>query len=148
MASKLGMARKMASLGISTHVASAREKTVVARLLKGETLGTTVKPMPGKRNAVKRWLASEVHNAEAAITANPCLADMMRKPGVLSILPVGLTKIGGAFDKGDMVRVVDEAGATLALGVARYDASALRPMLGKKNQPVFIHYDQLHKVSS
>src|SRR5260221_9430430 len=56
-----------------------RSKHIVARLLKGEHIGTTVAPPMGKRkNAVKRWLASEVHNARAAITANPCLVDMIR----------------------------------------------------------------------
>jgi glutamate 5-kinase len=147
MESKLGMARKLAGLGVRTHVAAAREKSILSRLLRDESVGTTVVPMPGRRNAVKRWLASEVHNVRADITANPCLAEMMRKPGAaISILPVGLTQIGGGFDKGDLVRIVDDGGRALALGVARYDAAALRAALGKKNQPVFIHYDQLHKV--
>ena len=148
MVSKLGMARKLAGLGIQTHVAAAREEKVISRLLKGQALGTTVMPSPGKRNAVKRWLASEVQKARVRITANVCLAEIIKKPDVaLSILPVGLTKISGDFDKGDLVQIVDEKGQALALGVARYDAATLRPALGKQNQPVFIHYDQLHKVS-
>jgi glutamate 5-kinase len=148
MQSKLGMARKMSALGIRTHIAAAREPNIIMRLLRGEAMGTTVAPLPVKRNAVKRWLASEVNNVRAAITANSCLAEMMQKPGAaLSLLPVGLTKITGDFDKGDLVQIVSESGHALALGVARYDAATLRPALGKKNQPVFIHYDQLHRLS-
>lgn len=147
MASKLGMARKMASLGIQTHVAAAREKGVIRRLLDGDSLGTTVAPMRGKRNAVKRWLASEVNSIRAAITANDQLAGLLRQPQhVLSILPVGLTKIAGSFDKGDLVRLTDGKGNILAIGVAKYDDMTLRDNLGKKNQPVFIHYDQLHRL--
>ena len=45
------------------------------------------------------------------------------------------------------MQVIDDNGKTLALGVARYDAATLRKSLGKKQQPVFIHYDQLHRVA-
>jgi len=148
MSSKLAVAKKMAALGIRTHIASASEAKVIARLLRDEAIGTTVMPLPGKRNAVKRWLASEVNKAPATVTANACLADMMRKPDqALSLLPVGLTKISGLFGKGDLVQIIDEKGKALAIGVARYDAAALRQALGKKQQPVFIHYDQLHRVN-
>lgn len=147
MASKLGMAKKMASLGIQTHVAAARDAKIITRILRDESVGTTVRSMKGKRNAVKRWLASEVNSVRGSITANACLVEMMRKPhAAFSILPVGLTSISGPFEKGDLVQLVDEKGEALALGVAKCDASALRPMLGKKNQPVFIHYDQLHRL--
>ncbi len=42
MTSKLGIARKMAVLGIQTHIASARRKTSIARLLRDEAVGTAV----------------------------------------------------------------------------------------------------------
>ncbi len=148
MASKLGMARKLASMGIKAHIAAARTPNVIASLLKNEAIGTTILPMATKRNAVKRWLGSEVHNVRADITANTCLAEMIRKPdAAISILPVGLTKIRGNFEKGDLVQLLDENGEALALGVAKYDATSLRSSLGKKNQPVFIHYDQLHRLN-
>jgi len=148
MTSKLNIAKKMSVLGIRTHIAGAREKDVIARLLRDEDVGTTSLPLPGKRNAVKRWLASEVNEIPASVTANACLAEMMRKPGpAMSLLPIGLTKIVGAFTKGDLVEIVDENGAALALGVARCDATDLKKMLGKKQQPVFVHYDQLHRMT-
>lgn len=147
MSSKLSMARKMADLGIYTHIAAAGEPNIIARILNNENVGTTIHPLPGKRNAVKRWIASEVNQIPASVTANKCLADMILKPGqAISLLPIGLTKISGNFSKGDLVKIVDEKGKTLALGVARYDATLLRQSLGKKQQPVFIHYDQLHLV--
>ncbi len=147
MQSKLGVARKMATLGIRTQIAAAREENVISRLLANEELGTTIAPASVKRSAVKRWLASEVSAAPATVTANQCLAEIIRDHNqAISLLPVGLTAIKGEFDKGDLVQVVDESGKPLALGVARYSAVALRRALGKKQQPVFIHYDQLHRV--
>ena len=89
-----------------------------------------------------------MNRAPATVTANTCLAEMIRKDGqVFSLLPVGLTKIAGSFGKGDMVQIIDESGQSLAVGIARCDATTLRSMLGKKRQPVFIHYDQLHKMA-
>ena len=148
MTSKLAVARKMAQLGIPTHIAAAREDNIITRLMKNETVGTAIAPLPGKRNAVKRWLASEINLVPASVTANECLAAIMRDPQqAISLLPVGLTHIKGEFDKGDLVQVIDDKGKPLALGVARYDAAALRRALGKKQQPVFIHYDQLHRMA-
>jgi glutamate 5-kinase len=148
MTSKLSVAKKMAALGIRTHIAAAHEVKVISRLLGDEKIGTTVVPQTGKRNAVKRWLASDVMKAPSSVTANESLAAMLRKGGLaMSLLPVGLTKISGTFDKGDLVRVIDEKGHPLALGIARYDAAILRQALGKKRQPVFIHYDQLHRIN-
>lgn len=42
MQSKLGTARRMAALGMGVHIASAREKKVLARILKGEKIGTAI----------------------------------------------------------------------------------------------------------
>jgi glutamate 5-kinase len=150
MQSKLGVARKMAALGIRTHIAAAREENVIPRILAGAPLGTVIAPASGKKNsAVKRWLASEVSASPAAVTANACLADIIRDHHqAVSLLPVGLTSVKGEFGKGDLVRVTDEKGKPLALGVARYDAATLRRALGKKKQPVFIHYDQLHRMEA
>ena len=149
MTAKLASARKLAAMGITTHIAAAREPRILSRILAGETVGTKVMPLPGKRNAVKRWLASEVNQAPASVTANDCLAVILRRPDqAVSLLPIGLTAIAGTFAKGDLVQIVDEAGTALALGIARYDDTALRLALGKKRQAVFIHYDQLHRVSA
>lgn len=149
MTSKLSIAHKMAALGIYTHIASARAPSIIAAILCGDNPGTTIMPLPGKRNAVKRWLASEVNMAPAAVMVNACLADILRDPKqAVSLLPVGLVAVDGDFEKGDLVKIVDEAGKSLALGVARYGAGKLRGALGKKQQPVFIHYDQLHRVTT
>lgn len=149
MANKVKISRRMAELGIRTHIAAAGTPNIIARLLQDEPLGTTVAPFAsGKRNPVKRWLASEINiAAPASVTANGCLAALMRESDqTLSILPVGLVDIQGVFNKGDLVQIVDESGKALALGVARYDAAILREALGKKQQPVFVHYDQLHRL--
>ncbi len=46
MLSKLDTSRKVSSLGITTHIASVREPSILARLLKGELIGTTIKGKP------------------------------------------------------------------------------------------------------
>ncbi|MBI1273663.1 MAG: glutamate 5-kinase [Alphaproteobacteria bacterium] len=149
MATKLAVARKLAGLGIRTQIAAARTPRVLARLAKNDPLGTMVAALPVKHNATKRWLASETSKATASVTANECLAVILRDPAKApSLLPVGITRVSGKFARGEMVRVIDEAGTLLALGVARYDAARLRAVLGQKKQPVFIHYDQLHRTAA
>lgn len=49
MASKLKIARKMAMLGIQTHIAAAREEKIISRLLRGESIGTLAKAQKMRR---------------------------------------------------------------------------------------------------
>jgi glutamate 5-kinase len=60
-----------------------------------------------------------------------------------SLLPVGVVKIEGEFEKGDLVRLVDESGQTLGLGLAEYGAEKARERLGQHGQRPLVHYDYL-----
>jgi glutamate 5-kinase len=143
MVSKLASSRKLARVGITTHIADAREDNVLARLLADERLGTTILAAR-KAGPIKRYLASGQGKLSGAITANACLAEQLRDPDrILSILPIGLTAIDGAFEKGDLVAVHDEQGERLAVGVAKYGDKVLRGYLGQPRMPVFLHYDSL-----
>ena len=56
MATKLGTARKMAGLGVTTHIAAMKVQDVLLRIVKGEQLGTTILPLKKKSN-LKKWIA-------------------------------------------------------------------------------------------
>ena len=72
----------------------------------------------------------------------------------MSILPVGVTAASGTFRSGDMVRVLDARGTETAKGLANYDMSETRRLLGGKSsetegilgyrdEPELIHRDNL-----
>ncbi len=71
-----------------------------------------------------------------------------------SLLPAGVRKVEGRFDKGDAVVVRELDGRELARGLSRYDASeaekikglrsdAIEQALGYTSGPTLIHADDL-----
>lgn len=144
MISKLGTARKMSGLGITTHIASIDESAVISRLIAGEQIGTIVTPSK-RKSSLKKWIAYSHSKETGSISVNPCLENILKEnKRVLSILPVGIEAFTGEFKKGDLVEILNSEGRALGLGLAKYDANKLSDYLGKKDRPEFIHYDHLH----
>lgn len=144
MLSKLGTARKMSALGITTHIASIEQPFVIKRIIDQETVGTCILPSKKKSN-IKRWMAYNSDKKMGFITVNSCLYEILKEgKRAISILPVGIVSCSGQFKKSDLVEIVSLEGAVIGVGLAKYDAQKLTAFLGQKDQPEFIHYDHLH----
>lgn len=144
MSSKLNTARKMASVGVMTHIANIAEPNVITRLVLGsDKIGSKVIP-EHKQTARKKFLAFTQGQAQAQITANWGLVAALSKHDAISILPVGIEAFEGNFKRGDLIEVLNPAGDKIAIGVARYNSGKLQEYIGGKNHPEFIHYDYLH----
>lgn len=143
MQTKCRNAARLATLGITTHIAKGTEDDVIVRILNGEVLGTT---FPAKKSAssMKRWVAEGIGKEKGVVSVNDCARDVLTAPGkVVSLLPVGIVKIEGDFEKGDLVRIKDEKG-DIGIGIAQYSSSVAREAKGKKGQKALVHYDYLY----
>lgn len=144
MVSKLSTAQKMSALGISTHIAHVDEADGIVRIANGESLGTHILPFK-KKSSTKRWMAFSCSKSNGRIQINACLEKIIEaKEKIVSILPVGIEKYMGEFEKGDLVDIVASDGSKMGVGIAKYGSKKLDPYLGHKNKPVFIHYDHLY----
>lgn len=144
MISKLGTAKTMSSLGITTHIASMSQPFVVTRIVAREALGTTILPSK-KQSSIKRWIAYHSDKKTGYISVNPCVLGILREnKRVISLLPVGIEACHGDFKRGDVVDILTGDGQKIGVGLARYDAAKLQEYLGQKDKPEFIHYDHLH----
>ncbi|MCE0723785.1 MULTISPECIES: glutamate 5-kinase [Legionella] len=143
MISKLGTARKMSNLGITTHIASINHSSVIMRILNDEALGTTILPTK-KRSNIKRWIAYS-EKKTGSITINSCLVKIIKEnKRIISILPVGIEKFSGEFKRGDLIEILTPDNEKIGIGLAKYDAIKLNEYLGHSSKPEFIHYDHLH----
>ncbi|HHT0591771.1 TPA: glutamate 5-kinase [Legionella anisa] len=143
MISKLGTARKMSNLGVTTHIASINHSSVIMRILNDEALGTTILPTK-KRSNIKRWIAYS-EKKTGSITINSCLVKIIKEnKRIISILPVGIEKFTGEFKRGDLIEILTPNNEKIGIGLAKYDAIKLNEYLGQSSKPEFIHYDHLH----
>lgn len=145
MSSKLNTARKMASVGVMTHIASIDESDIIRRLVLDDVrIGTRVIP-EHKQAARKKYLAFTQGTATAQITANWGLVKVLANVEIhTSILPIGIEAFKGNFKRGDLIEIINPDGAKIGVGIARYNSQKLSEYIGGKNNPEFIHYDYLH----
>lgn len=143
MLTKLKTATVLSKLGIPSHIASINEPNVLLQIIAGKEVGSMIVPAK-KRSSVKRWLALDLHRKEGKIFLNRCLSEKIDQKKVLSILPVGITKVLGEFQKKDLIEIYDDQNKKIGVGLARYDAKKLEEYLGQNKRPPFIHYDHLY----
>ena len=142
MLTKSHMARQVAQLGIAVHIANGKTENVLPRLLQETVVNTRFLPKKAA-SGKKKWLAHNENNAKGIIRINQGAREALFSSRAVSLLPVGVTDISGEFLKGDVVKLLDENGGLLGLGIAEYGSDKALERLGEKNQKPLVHYDYL-----
>jgi glutamate 5-kinase len=57
-----------------------------------------------------------------------------------------VTRVEGAFQKGDVIKIVAENEELIGLGKAQYSSEIAKTYIGEKNKKPLIHYDYLFLV--
>jgi glutamate 5-kinase len=152
MLTKVLAAKRAASSGASTVIASGREPNVLVRLAAGESIGTLLVAATPKLAARKQWMADHLQMRGAVLIDDGAVAKV-RDEGK-SLLPVGMIDVIGEFHRGDVIAVRNAAGVEIARGLANYSSAegrliARRPSseieraLGYASEPEMIHRDNL-----
>ncbi len=148
MLTKSSIAQKLASIGITVHIANGKNPSTITDIVAGKSLGTTFLPT-NNASSVKRWIANAHGYEKGTVYVNAGAAEKLLSPEkASSLLPVGITRIEGDFVKGDIVKIAREDakntnGNTLGFGVAQYGSERAQNLIGMKNQKPLIHYDYL-----
>ncbi len=152
MATKVRAAGLAARSGTVTWIASGRETRVLEKMAAGEPLGTLVHPASDPLTARKQWLASQLQS-RGRLYLDDGAVQVLRQSGS-SLLPVGVTEVQGAFQRGDLVSCHDAAGVAVARGLVNYSTEEARriightsarieELLGYVDEPELIHRDNL-----
>lgn len=143
MITKSKMAIKLARTGITVHIANGKRDNILTDIIKGKSKGTKFISQLNP-SYIKRWIAYSEGYAKGTVYVNEGARLALLNDKASSLLPVGIIRVDGRFDKGDIIKVADENEGVIALGVAQYGSEKTREVLGKKNQRPVIHYDYLY----
>jgi glutamate 5-kinase len=122
MRSKLRAAELAAYNGIETHIAGARQPGVITACLKGEPVGTRIRPVRERFGADARWI-SGVAISHGSIVINRPAEESIRSGA--SLFASGIKKVDGNFAAGDVIEVVTPAGRLVARGVSKASATLM-----------------------
>ncbi|KAA3438192.1 glutamate 5-kinase [Rufibacter hautae] len=143
MITKCHMARKVAQLGIPVHIANGKTENVLPRLLKGELENTRFLP-DKSASGRKKWIAHSGTFAKGVVQINEgAKAALCSSQAAISLLLVGVVQIQGDFQKGDIVKLVDEQHRQVGFGIAEYGSEKALEKLGLQKQKPLVHYDYL-----
>ncbi len=152
MLTKILAAKRAARSGADTVIAWGRESDVLLRLAKGERIGTQLLAMQATIAARKQWLADHLQ-VRGRVTLDAGAARALLVDGK-SLLPVGVCRVEGEFERGEVVTCVDESGREIARGLVNYGhadaarilrtpSNQIEARLGYVDEPELIHRDNL-----
>ena len=124
--SKIKAAEIATSCGIPVVIANSRRENVLLDVLAGKDVGTYFKPQ-SRMPAVKRWIAYGAA-LKGTIQVNAGAKKAIFEGS--SLLPVGVTKVVGIFDVGDVVSIEDENHIDFARGNPNFNSSQLNLIKG------------------
>ncbi|MEN9683481.1 MAG: hypothetical protein RLZZ427_1232 [Pseudomonadota bacterium] len=128
MTSKLQAAEIAERAGIALAIASGLHDAPIARAC-AEGIGTLFVPRR-KDAARKAWLGGRLR-LKGALTVDAGAARALGRGG--SLLAAGITAVEGEFQRGDAVAIRDQAGTTLAHGLAEYEALECARLMGTQS---------------
>jgi glutamate 5-kinase len=122
------------------------------RIMAGERLGTLFTPAAGRMRSYKRWIRFTSRPRGGLRVDAGARAALLERGK--SLLPSGITAVEGAFQPGDVVRVVGPDGEEFARGLTNYGAedverikgshsSKIEAILGYKYYDEIIHRDNM-----
>jgi glutamate 5-kinase len=133
MITKVIAAKRAASSGAHTVIASGREADIMPRLARGEPVGTLLVSQTQPLNARKQWLADHLQlNGKLILDAGAIRALGEGK----SLLPIGVIEVQGEFERGAAVACHSPEGVEVARGLINYGSSDSRRIAKRASQEI------------
>jgi glutamate 5-kinase len=134
MYSKILAARQATEHGIPVVIMNGKKKGLLKRLFDGKQVGTYFHAKDEKLSSKKGWIAYGV-KSKGKIVLDDGAVKALTEMGS-SLLPSGILKIDGEFNKGDAVYCIDRKGHKIAKGLTNYSSKELKKIKGKKTSEI------------
>jgi len=132
MVTKLAAAKIALAAGCRMAIAFGKKPRPLQALDEGAP-ATWFLPSATPLSARKRWIAGHVAPAGAVGIDAGAVAALGRGK---SLLPAGVTRVEGSFERGDLVRVVGPDGREIARGLSAYGAAEMARIAGRRSAEI------------
>jgi glutamate 5-kinase len=134
MITKVLAARRAASAGAHTVVASGRAERVLERLAAGEAVGTQFIADLPRLAARKQWLADHLQ-MRGSVTVDEGAIRALRASGS-SLLPIGVVAVQGDFERGEAIAIRAADSAEIGRGLSNYSAAETRRIMRRPSADI------------
>jgi glutamate 5-kinase len=134
MVSKIQAAQKASRSGVPTVIARGTKAGVLHQILKGKEIGTLILPKKVTLSSRKHWIAFNLKPKGNVVVDEGAKKAIAQKGK--SLLPSGVMKVSGFFDRGDSVSCLGPRGKEFARGLVNYSAQELERIKGLKSDQI------------
>lgn len=139
MESKIKAAKICSFSGIKTIIADSRRINVLDEILAGKNVGTFFAPQTMKKvKSIKKWIAFGMKTKGAIIIDKGAEEAVLNKGK--SILPVGVVKVSGKFNKGDTLKVFSMDNKLIAKGISNFSSDDILKIKGKNRKKILSEF--------
>jgi glutamate 5-kinase len=132
MVTKLAAARIAMSAGCRMLIANGRQMNPLQAVVDGAKCSWFL-PQAEPKTARKRWISGALKPA-GTMTVDAGALNALKTGR--SLLPAGVVKVEGRFERGDAVIVADLTGNEVARGLSAYNAKDARAIMGHKSREI------------
>ena len=133
MKSKIEAARIATESGVHMIIAKGDELHALRHVCEDSSVFTVFLASEQPRNARKKWIAAHVKpKGTIYLDEGACKALLTGK----SLLPAGIKKVEGKFERGDAVKIANMDGGNMGLGLSTYDSESTRRIAGRKSADI------------
>ncbi len=146
MLTKCRISQKVADEGIEVIITNGKRENILTDLLLGkkEVISTRFIPSEKTISGVKKWIAHSDSFAKGRITLNKGAYEALTSHKVASILPIGVDRVEGEFEKDDIITILAPDGSYIGVGKTAYNSETAKKLSGLKGQKPIVHYDYLY----
>jgi glutamate 5-kinase len=134
MVSKIQAAQKVSRSGVPTLIARGTKEGVLHQILKGKEIGTLILPKKVTLSSRKHWIAFNLKPKGDVVVDEGAKKAIVHKGK--SLLPSGVMKVSGFFDRGDSVSCLGPRGKEFARGLVNYSVKELERIKGLKSDQI------------
>jgi len=134
MVTKIEAVKLATSSGVNVIIADGREENILERIDNNEDVGTLFPTGVDKMESRKRWMLSGLASKGKVTIDDGAAIAVGRNNG--SLLPSGVIKIDGDFQRGDIVDIIDQTGGHIAWGVTNYSSPELTIIMGVRSDRI------------
>jgi glutamate 5-kinase len=132
MKSKVEAAHSATHAGISMVITDGRGNHALKKYFENKNKRSTLfTAMENKSGARKKWIQSHLKPRGAVYIDDGALKALK---GGKSLLPVGVFRVDGEFERGDIISVHDSGERLIGKGISAYSAKDAKMIMGKKKQ--------------
>jgi glutamate 5-kinase len=133
MITKIQAARRVLTGGGMMIIANGRQNTL-SDIIGGKDTGTLFCPARHGLNSRRHWIKM-IAKAHGKIFVDDGAVEAIFRNNA-SLLPKGIIGVEGEFDIGDVVAVISPDGSEIARGVALYETSEIKKIMGRHSHDI------------